>query len=119
MTSRQTNEAIINLSETVKINPEGTCRPTWPEVVPFFLSHSRHQNDTKKFVICLLHANSVDFCGLQETKIPMNYPEHLLNIVGFTLELENNTEKNVLAYILEIKFLIIEDLTWKKKILIY
>ena len=74
----------------------------------------------KETVIDLFHANSVDICGLQETEIPMNYPKHILNIGGFTLELENNTEKNMLDYILELKFRMRgKDSTWKKKILIY
>ena len=47
----------------------------------------------KESVIDLFNANSIDICGLQETEIPMNYPEHIFNIGGFTLELENNTEK--------------------------
>ena len=47
----------------------------------------------KETVIDLLNANFVDVCGLQETEIPMNYPEHILNSGGFTLELELNSEK--------------------------
>ena len=30
-------ETITNLLQTVKFNPEGTCGPIWPEVVPLVL----------------------------------------------------------------------------------
>ena len=36
--AQKTNEQQQILSEFCKINPEGTCGPIWPEVVPFSLS---------------------------------------------------------------------------------
>ena len=47
----------------------------------------------KELVFELLNENSVYICGLQETEIPPNFPEHILNSGGFTLELENNSDK--------------------------
>ena len=39
----------------------------------------------KDSVIDLLDANSVDVCGLQETEIPMNFPENIKNPFNRTL----------------------------------
>ena len=50
----------------------------------------------KDSVISLLVENNVDVCGLQETEIPINFPEYVFNSGGFSLELENNTEKKEL-----------------------
>ena len=50
----------------------------------------------KDSVISLLVENNVDVCGLQETEIPINFPETIFNSGGFSLELENNTEKKEL-----------------------
>ena len=47
----------------------------------------------KDMLLSLLDLNSVDVCGLQETEIPMNFPENILNSGGFTIELESNNEK--------------------------
>ena len=47
----------------------------------------------KAILINLLDSNSVDVCGLQETEIPMNFPENILNSGGYTIELESNNEK--------------------------
>ena len=52
----------------------------------------------------LLNENSVDFCGIQETEIPTNFPEPLLNSGGFTIELETNTEKKELEFTSEMKY---------------
>ena len=52
----------------------------------------------KDSVIDLLKAYLVDVWGLQETEIPINFPENMLNSGGFTIELENNTEKNELVF---------------------
>ena len=41
----------------------------------------------------LLHSNGVSVCCLQETEIPMNFPEPVLNCGGYTLELESNQDK--------------------------
>ena len=75
-------------------------------------------HNKKETVIDLLNANSIDVCGLQETEIPMNYPEEILNSGGFALELELNTEKKELVSSLETKYHIREDSIWKKKTLI-
>ena len=50
----------------------------------------------KDSVIDLLKAYLVDVWGLQETEIPINFPESVFNSGGFSLELENNTEKKEL-----------------------
>ena len=52
----------------------------------------------KDSVIDLLKAYLVDVWGLQETEIPINFPENMLNSGGFTIKLENNTEKNELVF---------------------
>ena len=44
------NKFCLKSEKTLENNPEGTRGPIWPEVVSFFLSHSRHQNDVKKSV---------------------------------------------------------------------
>ena len=58
-------------------------------------------HNKRDIVIDLLNANFVDICGLQETEIPMNFPENMLNCGGYTIELENNTEKKELESTLE------------------
>ena len=42
---------------------------------------------------CLKNKN-IDVCCLQETEIPMNFPEEVLNVGDYVLELELNNEKN-------------------------
>ena len=59
----------------------------------FLIKHRTRLQNKKDMVIDLLNANTVDVCGLQETEIPMNFPENLLSSGGFTIELENNSEK--------------------------
>ena len=44
------NETITNFVQTVKFNPEGTCGPIWPEVVPLFRSCSWPHCGAKKIV---------------------------------------------------------------------
>ena len=48
---------------------------------------------------CLKNKN-IDICCLQETEIPMNFPEEILNVGKFVLELEQNDKKNEPEYIL-------------------
>ena len=47
----------------------------------------------KETVVQLLSENAIGVCGLQETEMPMNFPENILNSGGNTLELELNNEK--------------------------
>ena len=48
----------------------------------------------KKDIVCdYLAVNDVGICCLQETEIPMNFPEDILNCNNYVLELEQNTEK--------------------------
>ena len=47
----------------------------------------------KDSVTELLHRNNVNICCLQETEIPKNFPEKILDCGGFQLELELNKEK--------------------------
>ena len=39
--------------------------------------------------------NNVDLCCLQETEIPTNFPENVLNTGGYNLELEFNDGKKL------------------------
>ena len=49
-----------------------------------------------------LHENDIKICCLQETEIPLGYPESILNCGRFNLELElNNTKKRVGVYLHE------------------
>ena len=41
---------------------------------------------------CLKNKN-IDVCCLQETEIPMNFPEEVLNVGDYVLELELNDKK--------------------------
>ena len=42
-------------------------------------------SNKKDIVADYLKANDVSVCCLQETKIPMNFPENLLNCGGYTV----------------------------------
>ena len=41
----------------------------------------------------ILNENKINICCLQETEVPMNYPESMLNTGNFTVELETNDLK--------------------------
>ena len=64
----------------------------------------------------LLHRNNVDVCCLQETEIPVNFPEKQLNCGGFTLELELDSDKKRARIYLknDLKYLRRGDLERKK-----
>ena len=47
----------------------------------------------KEIVTDYLTANSIHACCLQETEIPMGFPEKTLNSGNYNIELEMNTEK--------------------------
>ena len=47
----------------------------------------------KDSVIEYLTSNNVHLCCLQETEIPMGFPESVLNCKGYNVELEQNTVK--------------------------
>ena len=47
----------------------------------------------KETVTAYLKKNNIDVCCLQETEIPIGFPENLLNCGGFNMELEQNTVK--------------------------
>ena len=53
---------------------------------------SKGLTNKKDMVIELLKRNKLSVCCLQETEIPVNYPETLLNCGGYNLELETNTD---------------------------
>ena len=40
-----------------------------------------------------LKSCNIDVCALQETEIPMNFPDSILNCNDYVLELEDNNEK--------------------------
>ena len=48
----------------------------------------------KKDLVCdYLVKNKINACCLQETEIPMNFPEDVLNCNDYVIELEQNTVK--------------------------
>ena len=47
-------------------------------------------SNKKDIVTSYLKLNNVDVCCLQETEIPDNFPENVLNTGGYNLELELN-----------------------------
>ena len=47
----------------------------------------------KDIVTDTLRKNYIKICCLQETEVPQNFPEILLNCGGYTLELELNSDK--------------------------
>ena len=48
----------------------------------------------KDMVVEMLRLNKLNVCWLQETEIPENFPENILNFNGYDLELETNKEKS-------------------------
>ena len=64
----------------------------------------------KDTVTELLHRNNINICCLQETEVPMNFPEKILNCGGYTLELENNSEKKRAGIYLK------NDIKYKRRI---
>ena len=56
----------------------------------------------KDIVMDYLKLNKVNICCLQETEVPLNFPEHVLNTGDYNLELElNDVKKRVGIYILK------------------
>ena len=51
-------------------------------------------SNKKDIVTDYLDAYNIKVCCLQETEIPVGYPENILNCGGYNLELEQNTVKN-------------------------
>ena len=47
----------------------------------------------KDIVTDLLQRNNITVCCLQETEVPQNFPEKVLDCGGFTFELEINSDK--------------------------
>ena len=47
----------------------------------------------KDIVVDILSTNNISICCLQETEIPTGFPENILNVGGFKIELEMNNEK--------------------------
>ena len=56
-----------------------------------------------------LKRNNIGICALQETKIPMNFPEGEPNCNGYNLELETNSEKK------RANFYIRNDITYVRR----
>ena len=52
----------------------------------------------KETVTDYLSANNVQICGLQETEIPVNFPEKSLNCGGYNIELEMNSVKKRVGF---------------------
>ena len=52
----------------------------------------------KDIVTTYLKMQKVDICCLQETKVPANFPETILNTGGYNLELEINDSKNMQVF---------------------
>ena len=47
----------------------------------------------KDEVTSYLNFNNISICCLQETEIPLNFPEHVLNSGNYAIELEMNSYK--------------------------
>ena len=47
----------------------------------------------KEMITEYLKSKNINICCLQETDVPMNYPEDILNCGDYLLELELNDEK--------------------------
>ena len=57
-------------------------------------------SNKKDLVTNYLKLNNVDLCCLQETEVPSNFPENVLNTGGYILELKlNNCKKRAGIYI--------------------
>ena len=56
-------------------------------------------SNKRDLVIETLKENDLSICCLQETEIPFDFPEIVLNSGGYNLELENNDEKKELESI--------------------
>ena len=54
--------------------------------------------NNKDTVTDYLTANKIQVCGLQETEIPMGFPENVLNSGGYNIELEVNTVKKRVGF---------------------
>ena len=50
-------------------------------------------SNKKEMITDYLKNGNIDICCLQETEIPMNYPEEILNCDDYLLELEQNDDK--------------------------
>ena len=46
-----------------------------------------------------LTTNNIAICCLQETKIPMNFPEDVLNCNNYVIELKQNSLEKELAFL--------------------
>ena len=66
----------------------------------------------KDIVTSYLKLNNVDICCLQETEIPINFPENILSTDEYNLELElNDNKKRAGIYVKNnIKYIRREDL---------
>ena len=52
----------------------------------------------KDLVTKILSSNNICACCVQETEIPTDYPEEILDCNGYILELELNNQKKGLEY---------------------
>ena len=59
----------------------------WPNI------HSLGLPNKKDTVTDLLRQNNINICCPQETEVSLNFPEKVLNVGGYNLELETNTVK--------------------------
>ena len=70
-------------------------------------------SNKKDIVTSYLKLHSVDVCCLQETEIPLNFPENILSTGGYNLELELNDNKKELESISRTTLSTIEEKTLK------
>ena len=66
-------------------------------------------SNKKEMITDYLKTKNINVCCLQETDIPMNYPEEILNCGNFILELELNDEKK------RVGIYIAKDITYKRR----
>ena len=75
-------------------------------------------SNKKDTVLRYLSENEIKICCLQETEIPLNFPENVLNCGNYNLELEMNSEKKEQVPISEVTSNTLEDLILKMETVI-
>ena len=83
-------------------------------ICPFMPKKTMNKTNKKDMVIETLKEKKILVCCLQETKIPINFRENILNCGGYNLELEmNDNEKRSGIYITRQVYNLFQDL-WNR-----
>ena len=64
----------------------------------------------KDVVTGYLTSNNIHVCCLQETEVPLGFPEKLLNCGGYNIELEQNSQKKRVGIYIQ------RDVVYKRRI---